>query len=95
MNTDACSVDDMNIHHITECSSLSSVASIEVFFVFFVPDHSPCARMIWIPTTNLILLRRLQLRNVEALLVEGEQQVSPFYHPSIHQISTLEKTKFH
>ena len=26
-------------------------------------------------------------------LPEGKQRVSPFYHPSIHQISTLEKTK--
>ena len=27
------------------------------------------------------------------LLFDGKQRVSPFYHPSIHQISTLEKTK--
>ena len=27
------------------------------------------------------------------LLFEGKQWVSPFYRPSIHQISTLEKTK--
>ena len=26
-------------------------------------------------------------------LPESEQRVSPFYHPSIHQLSTLEKTK--
>ena len=31
----------------------------------------------------------------EALLVEGKQQVSLFLLPSIHQISTLEKTKFY
>ena len=30
---------------------------------------------------------------VPLLLLEGKQRVSPFYHPSIHQISTLEKTK--
>ena len=30
-----------------------------------------------------------------ALLLDGKQQVSPFYHPSTHQISTLEKTKFY
>ena len=29
------------------------------------------------------------------LLFEGKQRVSPFYHPSIHQISTLEKTKLY
>ena len=27
------------------------------------------------------------------ILPEGKQRVSPFYHPSIHQLSTLEKTK--
>ena len=37
---------------------------LRIVFVFFAPDHSPCARMIWILTTNLILLRRLQWRNV-------------------------------
>ena len=55
---------------------------LRIVFVFFALDHSPCARMLWIPTTNLILLRRLQWRNVEALLVEGNQQVSPFYRTS-------------
>ena len=35
MNTDACSVEDMNIPHITECSSLSSVASTEDCFCHF------------------------------------------------------------
>ena len=29
------------------------------------------------------------------LLFEGKQRVSQFYHPSIHQISTLEKTKLY
>ena len=29
------------------------------------------------------------------LLFEGKQRVLPFYHPSIHQISTLEKTKLY
>ena len=29
------------------------------------------------------------------LLFEGKQRVSRFYHPSIHQISTLEKTKLY
>ena len=50
--------------------------------------------MIWILTTNLILLRRLQSR-IDALLVEGKQLVSPFNHPSIHQICNLDKTKFY
>ena len=58
MNTDACNVEDVNILHITECLSLSFVASFEDFFVSFALDHSPCAKMIWILTTILILLRR-------------------------------------
>ena len=29
MNTDACKIDNMNIPNITECASLSFVASIE------------------------------------------------------------------
>ena len=29
------------------------------------------------------------------LLFEGTQRVSPFYHPSIHQIATREKTKLY
>ena len=32
MNTDASNVEDINIPDITECSSLSSVASIEDWF---------------------------------------------------------------
>ena len=63
------------------------------FFAFFVLDRSSCARMIWIITTILILFLRLQWR-IDALLLEGKQRVSPFYHPSIHQVSTLENTNF-
>ena len=59
----------------------------------FAHDHSPCARMIWILTTGLILSHHLQ-RRIDALAV-SKQRVSPFYRPSIHQISTLEKTKFY
>ena len=67
----------MNIPLITKCSSLFLLHPLRIILVFFAPDHLPCARMIWIPTTNLILLRRLQWRNVETLLVEGKQQVPP------------------
>ena len=50
--------------------------------------------MIWILTTIPILLRRLQRWiAVALLLVEGRQRLFLFYHPSIHQLSTLEKTK--
>ena len=56
MNTDASNVEDINILHITECLSLSFVASFEDWFRLF-HTWSPCARMIWILTTFLILLR--------------------------------------
>ena len=93
MNADDSNVNDLNIHHNTECFSLSSVTFIEDrFFVFSAFHHSPYPRMIWIPTTILILFRRLQWR-IAVLLVQGKRWVSPFYHPSIHQTSTLEKTK--
>ena len=55
----------MNIPYITECFSLSSVTY-------------PIQEWIWIPTTILILFRRLQWR-IAVVLVEGEQRVSPFY----------------
>ena len=68
--------------------------SSKIVFVFCALDHSPYPRMIWILTTNPILFRRPQWRIAVVLLfVEGKQRVSPFYHPSIHQFSTLEKTK--
>ena len=35
MDTDACNVEDINIHHITECLSLSFVACIEDCFCLF------------------------------------------------------------
>ena len=34
-----------------------------------------------------------QVVQTRVLLPEGKQRVSPFYHPSIQQLSTLEKTK--
>ena len=45
MNTDASNVEDINILQIIECLSISCITSV----------HSPCARMIWISTTGLIL----------------------------------------
>ena len=35
MNTDACNVEDINILHITECLSLSFVASFEDWYCLF------------------------------------------------------------
>ena len=53
----------------------------------------PIQEMIWILTTIPSLIRRLQWWIAVLLLFEGRQRVAPFYHPSIHQISTLEKAK--
>ena len=65
------------------------------FFVVFCNIHrkSFYPRMIWILTTSPILFRRLQWWiAVALLLVDGSQRDSPFNHPSIYQLSTLEKT---
>ena len=65
----------------------------------FALDHSPCTRMIWILTTILILLRcknsSYRFQQWICPCAVRSQRVSPFYLPSIHQISTLEKTKFY
>ena len=43
MNTDACNVEDINIHHIEECLSLSFVASFEDWFCLFrTLSFTPC-----------------------------------------------------
>ena len=97
---------------------------LRIVFASFALDHSPCARMIWILTTILILfvvfndeLMRSSLRvnngSLRSVVIffffqndvlvftretclrrslTANNGVSPFYHPSIHQISTLEKT---
>ena len=54
---------------------------LRIVFASFALEHSPCARMIWTLTTILILFRRLRWR-IDALLLEGKQRVSPFYHGS-------------
>ena len=79
MNTNACNVEDINIHHITECLSLSFVALLRIDSASFAFDHSPCARMIWILTTFLILLRckhssyRFQQCEINRALAGDEQ----------------------
>ena len=64
----------------------------------FALDHSPCARMIWILKTFLILRRcknsSYHFQQWICPCAVRLKQVSLFYLPSIHQISTLEKTKF-
>ena len=57
MNTVAFNVEDINTSHITECLSLSFAASFFFGSASFAHDHSSCARMIWILTTFLVLLR--------------------------------------
>ena len=52
MNTDACNFEDINIHHITECLSLSSIASFEDWYCLFRTWSCTCARMIWIFNEN-------------------------------------------
>ena len=62
----------------------------------FAFDHSPCARMIWILPTFLILLRcknsSYRFQHWICPCVVRIQQVALSYLPSLHQISTLEKT---
>ena len=48
MNRDTCNVEDTNIHHITECLSLFSVASFEDWPCIFDLLSFVLARMIWI-----------------------------------------------
>ena len=81
MNTDACSVEQ----NVFRCFAF--------FFFFFALDHLLCTRMIGMLTTILILFRRFQ-KQIDALFLGCKQRVSPFHHPSVHQISTLERTKF-
>ena len=63
----------------------------------FALDHSPCARMIWILTTFPILLRcknpYYRFQQWIGPCAVRIKQVALFWLPSIHQISTLEKTK--
>ena len=129
MNTDAFNVEDINIHHITECFSLSSVTFIEDRFCLFRTwsftlsknDLDPDDKSNSVsssPMMNCCVLAPLRgqrtgftllsgfllpkwracvherkVIETRVTLPEGKQRVSPFYHPSIQQLSTLEKTK--
>ena len=64
---------------------------LSIVFASFALDHSPCARMIWILTTILILLRCKEFVSTFSIneLVRSlwaNNGSSPFYRPSIHQI---------
>ena len=54
-----------------------SLHLLKIVFAPFALGHSPCARMIWILTTILILSHHLQQR-IDAL-AESKQRVSPFH----------------
>ena len=45
MNTDASTVEDINISQIKKRLSLSCIASFENGPISFAIDHSPCAKM--------------------------------------------------
>ena len=127
MNTDACNVENINLPHITECSSLSSIASFAhcvcLFrtwsFTLHKNDLDPNDNSDSVSSSSMtnwcasLRANNGSLRSIvicfffqnDVLAVTREtclrpslwakKRVSLFYHPSIHQISTLEKTKFH
>ena len=66
----------------SHCSTAVSCARLEVQGELHVDlrDQFRCVR---------------RLLETRALLLEDKQRVSPFYHPSVHQTSTLEKTKIY
>ena len=75
----------MNITNITECFSSFSVTFMEDRFCLFRTWSFTLSKNDLDPKRNLIGTR--------VFLPKWRQRVSPFYHPSIHQLSTLEKTK--
>ena len=76
--------------NVCRCLSLHL---LRIGFASSALDHSPCARMIWILTTCRILLRcknsSHRFQQWICPCAVRSQRVSPFYLPSIHQISTL------
>ena len=57
MNTHACNVEDINILHIKNVCCCLVLHLLRIGPASFALDHSPCARMIWILTTCMILRR--------------------------------------
>ena len=78
----------MNILHITECSSPSSIASFEDCFCLVRTWSFTLCKNVLDPNDNSDSASSSSITNWCA-------RVEPFYLPLIHQMSTLEKTKFH
>ena len=96
MNTDSCNVEDMNIPHITECSSLSSVASIEDCFCLFRTWSFTLFKNDLDPNDNSDSVSSSSTTNWCARCEQTTGlSVLSSINSSIHQISTLEKTKFY
>ena len=99
MNTDVCNVEDINIPISQSVCRCLSLRLLRIGTASLSLDHAPCARMIWISTTFLILLRcknssyRLQQWICPCAVRINKSPCSNYYQ-LIHQISTLEKTKF-
>ena len=105
MNTDACNVEDINIRHIKECLLLSCVASFEDWSNIFrtrsftlcnddldFNDMSDSATMLEsISSGTTINLSMCSANKPGGCSLTS---LSPFLLPSLHQISTLEKTIF-
>ena len=99
MNTDACNVEDINIHHITEWLSLSFVTSFEDWYCLFRTWSFTLCKNDLDPHDNsdsASVCKNSSYRFQQWICpcAVRIQQVALFYLPSIHQISTLEKTKF-
>ena len=103
MNTDASNVEDMNILHIKECLLLSCIASFEDWSnIFRTRSFTLCKndRDFNERSDSVAVLESISSSSTINLSVCSVnkpggcsfKQVSPFLLPSIHQISTLEKT---
>ena len=101
MNTDASSVEDINIPKINVCFCLV-LHLLRIGPASFALDHSPCARMLVIlndmsdSVTVSESISSSSTKNPSVCCVTNRVvvhlQVSPFLLPTFHQICTREKT---
>ena len=85
-----------NIHHITECFfSVFRNIHRRLFFVFFRTWSFTLSKNDLDPNDNSNSVSSSPMMNCCGLAPLWGQNngCPPFYHPSIHQLSTLEKTK--
>ena len=91
-----CNVEDINIHHITECLSLSFVASFEDWYCLFRTwSFTLCKNDLDfndISDSASVWESILSFSTMNMSVCCAVQQVSLFHLPSNHQISTLEKS---